>query len=608
MEQRSNNKKYINSYILRYLIYQKGGCRRVSLEERKRSANEAEAKKEKGFGCHLDQKVLSLCCEHNEDDKIVRYVETGMEYLDEHGQEYGFPLPTASENFVKTLCWFFEISEDRICLSEEECRQIPTAGGAAASLWWKTKRRELRECRQKMLSGEPPIQHKKPLESQAIDILSETLKICDILHLSRIWRYLPEFLNPEAAGFWIELKECLAPLGRYTGYPLAIKLSGFNEENSSFSYLNHTEGFTPRKKVDVAILNSAAKRQGILNHVELARQTSNHRQRFNELTRVGWSDTCEKRELAQKLEELLCITWQDLYAEDTFWVEEKGGCSVWEAAENELRRASQLVNWDAKDSTGNTLSPELTLALKNIMRLTLCYQDFTRNRERLEKLAKRLSTKLINPFLSEALHQCISELAAEDNRLAKQNYMLLEAGLHTFHTGNPNLSPTRWLLRIKDEVCTNPLCHDLGLTIQVTNKNTNLNQLDDMLNLIIRLPKELREIVGYDDIPLDIKNELKKRERNDNNDQYDEYVKYECSQSREYLVIFDHIEDIEGMLDGIFSLPLSKEDFELYHEWLENVDFKLEAKQFHPYAPGFCRMKRYHLNKMLHIRANHKSM
>lgn len=60
-------------------------------------------------------------------------------------------------------------------------------------------------------------------------------------------------------------------------------------------------------------------------------------------------------------------------------------------------------------------------------------------------------------------------------------------------------------LRIKDEVCTNPLCHDLGLTIQVTNKNTNLNQLDDMLNLIIRLPKELREIVGYDDIPLDIK-------------------------------------------------------------------------------------------------------
>ena len=101
---------------------------------------------------------------------------------------------------------------------------------------------------------------------------------------------------------------------------------------------------------------------------------------------------------------------------------------------------------------------------------------------------------------------------------------------------------------------------------------------------------------------------MKKRERNDNNDQYDEYIKYECSQSREYLVIFDHIEDIEGMLDGIFSLPLSKEDFELYHEWLENVDFKLEAKQFHPYAPGFCRMKHYHLNKRLHIRANHKSM
>lgn len=74
----------------RFNIYrthrEKRGCRRVSLEERKRNTNEAEAKKEKGFGCHLDQKVLSLCCEHNEDDKIVRYVENGMEYLDKHGE------------------------------------------------------------------------------------------------------------------------------------------------------------------------------------------------------------------------------------------------------------------------------------------------------------------------------------------------------------------------------------------------------------------------------------------------------------------------------------------------------------------------------------------
>ena len=59
MDQASNNKKYINSYMLRYLIYQGGGCRRVSLAERKRSQNEAES--ENGFGCHLDQKVLSLC-------------------------------------------------------------------------------------------------------------------------------------------------------------------------------------------------------------------------------------------------------------------------------------------------------------------------------------------------------------------------------------------------------------------------------------------------------------------------------------------------------------------------------------------------------------------
>ena len=607
MDQASNNKKYINSYMLRYLIYQGGGCRRVSLAERKRSQNEAES--ENGFGCHLDQKVLSLCCEHNEDDKIVKYTEDGKEYLDKDNQEYGVPLPTASQNFVKTLVQFFGISEDIICLSEEECRQIPTAGGAAASLWWKGKRRELRERRQKMLFNETPIQDEKPPESQAIDILSETLKICDIRHLSRIWRYLPEFLTPEAVRFWIELKECLAPLSRYTGYPQAIKLSGFNEKNSSFSLSNHTEGFTPKKKVDVAILNSVAKRQGILNHVELARQTSNHRQRFNELTRVGWSDTYEKRELAQKLEELLCITWQDLYAEDIFWVKEKGGRSVWEAAEDELRQATLKVDWDAKDSTDEVSLPkELTLALKNIIRLTLCYQDFTHNRERLEKLEKRLSAKLVNSKLADAFKQCISELAAEDNLLTQQNYMLLEAGLHTFHAGNPNLSPTGWLQRIKDEVCTNPLCLDLGLTIQITNKNTNLNQLDDMLNLIIRLPKELRKIVGYDDIPLDIKNELEKRERNDNNDYYDEYIKYECSQSREYLIICDHFGDIEDTLDEIFRLPLSNEDFALYYEWLKNVDFKLESKQFHPYTPRFCRMKHYHLNKLLQIRANHESM
>lgn len=79
-------------------------------------------------------------------------------------------------------------------------------------------------------------------------------------------------------------------------------------------------------------------------------------------------------------------------------------------------QATLKVDWDAKDSTDEVSLPkELTLALKNIIRLTLCYQDFTHNRERLEKLEKRLSAKLVNSKLADAFKQCISELAAEDN-------------------------------------------------------------------------------------------------------------------------------------------------------------------------------------------------
>lgn len=614
-------KYYADVYYIRYLIYLNGN----NYDEiHKRHRAERKKQGDSAAPVLLDRRQLSNCCEG------VKYEPTKAD-IDETAEE----LPTVSEKFVDAFCEFFSIDPKDAFLDKKKTDEERQKSHDRQ--YWEKKRKELRSKRDKMIAYKEKETREKELaelkkhltgyEDEAArleELLVTALKICNVGYLSRIFEYLADLLQPQTRHFWITMEERLAGLNPYLGYPEVIK-AGRIETADGWDYPVMDEfSFQKEEPLDRKILTSLEKRQGIEKREDLAKALSNDEVTLSRpgLYRLinGESRTDFKKKAAERIGEVLHAGWEDMKGEGPCFWTEQDGAALWETAEEQMRQVVRKLrpeDW-AGMINGNDTTAELYLAVKNILRFSLCCYEPEKNRKRLEELESRAAQNPKTPAADALFSRCIQELKEEQPAWTALRYQLLMNGMNvelnlkaafenqwkesllqkaeeavmefcrTETCTDEEKTQLKklaleslknkqrqhvfegvrkiWLQAMEEHVCPNPWFHNekLKITQICYEEEEGLAVLPESIEVRIQLPRKLDAILEPGEITAPLP--------------YEPGLKLDD-------VICQHWDMICEAMDDYFGMELEGWDAELYEEWKAEVDFESEQVYFRNWDP-----------------------